>query len=423
LIFIYYLLFFIFFLILIKKKKEFIYYLPIFFIITESSFTYFSSLSFATFYRVIMILLFFYYIKDKIKFDPLSKVIIIFLIFILFETIISSEFLFSFKNTLKVILSMMMFTVGYHLINDINQYNKLIKSIHSIIILSLIFVVFGYVFKIGRPLEYTFTEGEEDIIGLLGSGGLYPGAVALSILPISINLIKKRSQRVIFVFLSIIFYIFILLNVRRTAIILPLIGFFVIIIFNEIKFKFLINIILIFLILLIMSPFYKETLIQRIEIRNKQRENELTSAKFYEKEQRYLENIILIQEIFSSSDPINALFGINNNIFANNVKNNKIIGRLYHSDTAVLLYGGGIIGFFLYFFVIYKLFIWIFKFKTHNSLGKEYFIISLILLLQTVFIIFNGSLTLFAYKSVTYLLLGATLHMQKNIYYLEKVKK
>jgi len=404
----------IFLIILLKKKKDFIYLIPFFQVVVDASFTEFSVLGVATFYRASMILLFLIYCIKYFKKSTLVNTIYLFLFFCGLLVLNSDEFLYSFKNYAQVVLSMLMFPVGFSMIDQEWKFDKLLKSLISVIVISLIFVISGYFFKIGRSLEYTLDVGAEDVIGLLSSGGLFSSGVAIGLLPVILPLIEKDWKRKTIVILTIILYIFIILNVRRTAIIIPLIGVGISLIFMNSKKKLVVGLVTAILIFILLLPTFEDILISRIDLRESQRNNEMFTGNFYQNEQRYWENIILFDKILKFNDPKRDLFGIDNNIFAEHIMNNQIVTRMYHTDIAKLLYGTGLLGLLLYFIIIIGLLVTAFKYKDKKF--NKYFLTSFILTIITIFVIFNGSLNLITFRSIIFLVLGASVGMQMRTY-------
>lgn len=225
-----------------RMKREFIYYIPIFNVLADVSFNYFEALSAPSVLRAVVLMLFLLmFWKQLVRMDVLRSMYLFFF-YILIVMMFSKELLVSFKTAAQVILSMSVFIAGYSYINNFRRYRKLLESLVWVIIAGFIAAVVGYIFDIGRTLEYTAgTEykGEPEFIGLLGSGGLYGPALALALLPIIIqNRFRKIPPWLLWA-VSAGLYIFIILNVRRTAILIPIIGFVSILIFYRTQTKML----------------------------------------------------------------------------------------------------------------------------------------------------------------------------------------
>jgi len=423
----FYVVFIVFLIYLLERNKDFIYVFPMFQVVVDASFSYFPVLSFATFYRAAMLIIFVLYFIKYIRPAPIANNIYAFLILSGILAVGSQELLYSLKAYSQVFLSMIMFPIGLYFINTDKKYDKLINSLVPVIYISLAFILMGYLFHAGKSLEYSSIEGEEDIIGLLGSGGLYSAGIGLGLLPIILPQMTNRWKKRALIIAAVIQYIFILLNVRRTAIIIPLIGILVAILYMKRNPKLIIGLVSAILLFIILLPFYEGILIQRIGIREQQRQNKFLTSDFYKQEARYKENISLFGEYLEFAHPLNDLLALNNNAFAENIKNSKSVSRMYHTDTAKLLYGTGIVGLLLYLLIILKAFEVIFKYRRKGAKNNKYFITSLSLLLIILFVTFNGSITLIAFRSILFLILGASTGMQRRTYikylYLTKIYK
>lgn len=317
----------------------------------------------------------------------------------------TTEFWYSFRAVTQVILSMSMLLAGYIYCNDYYRLQKLIKSFLWIIPLGVVATTLGYVFGIGKLLEYTATEefGGGEKVGLLGSAGLYGPAIGLGLLPI---ILKKRLypfKRWLFLSLCVILFIFILLNVRRTAILIPIAGLLSFLLFSEARFKTFRILLLAAVVLSLSFPLYSGLLEKRFKVREEEGRFE---KSFYKTEDRYSENIEMLKSIYNFKEPVKVLFGIGNNIFAEHIKEGKTTGRMYHSDSARLFYGEGILGLILYFLVYVQILYKIIRIpKTAYLSDIKAGAMSLWFI--SVFVSLNGSIVLITFRSINFLLLGA----------------
>jgi hypothetical protein len=410
---------FIFFIVAIvlvlKMKREFIYFIPIFNVLADVSFNYFEAFSAPTILRAAVLMLFILMFREQlVKMDVLRSMYLFFL-YITVIMLFSDEILLSFKSVVQVILSMSVFIAGYKYITVYQRYRRLLEALVWIIITGLIAASVGYIFNIGRALEYTAgTEykGEPEIIGLLGSGGLYGPALALALLPLIIQNRKKNMPLWFLWLISAGLYIFIILNVRRTAILIPIIGFVSYLIFSRAQVRVIRYLILFSVTLAILAPVYRPLLEKRIEARAERGRFE---KGFMKTESRYIENLRLFQQIREFDEPMAIITGIGHNIFAEHIENGKIVRRMYHSDTAKLAYGAGLIGLLLYFVVYGQLLYMILKIPRIRVLN-QYRAGALTLWTISFFVSFNGSISLITFRTMSFLLLGAFLGMARTVY-------
>ncbi|MDF1549849.1 MAG: hypothetical protein P1P88_18625 [Bacteroidales bacterium] len=302
--------------------------------------------------------------------------------------------------------------LGFFYFDSTEKLNKLSKVLIISLFASSLFTFLGYAFGIGRVLEYTiFSEKlEEESVGLLGSSGLYSAAFIIGVFPFVISFINKKWMKWIGISLAVITFVFILLNVRRTAIAIPIIGLTIYTLYIPNKGKVISSLTAAGLLLLLLSPLYADKLFERFTYRQEQGRFE---KDFYKTEGRYLETTIVFEEVFSLSDPFLLLFG--ERIFASGWKKGERLPRMLHSDVAVLLYGTGIIGFINYLLIYTKLFKIIpLKFSKNkvisHLIGSFYAVIFISILASL-----NGSLQLVSLRSLIFLFIGIIIR-QYQIY-------
>ncbi len=410
-----YLFFFLVLILVYRLKREFIYYVPIFNVLADISFNYFEAFSAPSILRAVVLLFFLMMFRDQLIKMDLIKSMYLFFFYLIIIMLFSREFRTSLKVVMQVILSMSVFIVAYKYIIVYQRYKRLLEALVWVIVVGFVAAAVGYIFNVGQTLEYTTDndyKGEPEFIGLLGSGGLYGPALALALLPlIKQNNCRNIPQLLLWVF-SVGLYILIILNVRRTAILIPIIGFTTYLIFSRRQIKVLTYLVLLSVTLALLGPLYQPLLEKRIAVRVQQGRFE---KGFVKTESRYTENIEMLREIRVFKNPVTIISGIGHNIFAEHVKDGKIVRRMYHSDTAKLAYGTGLIGLLLYFLIYGQLLYMIIKIPKHKVFD-EYRAGAFTLLVISIFVSFNGSITLVTFRTMTFLLLGALLGMANAIY-------
>lgn len=326
----------------------------------------------------------------------------------------SSEMAYSIKGSFQAILSMSFFLVGYGLVNNYKRYEKLMRALFWVILFSVIVTALGYLFGIGKDLEYTLDksyDGAPESVGLLGSGGLYTPAMLLALYPILSKLNFGLLKRWVLYGSMFLLYIFVLLNVRRTAISIPIIGLMGFLLYSNFRRKILQYMLFGGVLLVVTFPLYGGYFMRRFDLRESKGR---FTENFYKTEERYRENVDLTESITTFKEPLKVLFGFGNNIFAEAAENGHLVRRMYHSDTAKLFYGVGLFGIALYFSVFIRLFYEIIKIPSRGiliSLKSAAMGLFLILLLVSI----NGSILLITFRAVTLLLLGSFMGFAKTI--------
>lgn len=414
-----YTVFIVYAVILILRKADFIFYIPVFHVIVDISFFYLGPGSLATYYRGMIVLVFFYFILRRFKYNfPLKDIIFLFLAFTALLVLQSEELLYSLKGYTQVLFSMLMLPAGYLLIDSNRKLLRLNRQFILIIYVSVFITAIGYIFNIGKNFNY---GEDEQKIGLLGSAGLYTGAVCIALLPMLLGSLRKQWMRIATYAASILLFIFILLNVRRTAIMIPFVGLVAFIFTTEKKFTYLTYVLVTVLVIAASSFWYGDKLRERIEFREEAGRFE---SDFYKTEGRYLEIVNLSKEAFSFSDPLASIIGFGHNIYAEHIRDSKIVRRMYHTDFGRLLYGSGILGLILYLLFTVKLFLL-------ADLGEKTRMVSIKRLKSMIFalavinlaLMVNGSLNLITLKSAIFLYTGALLRIYHISLRKEKQKK
>jgi len=410
----YYLFFAVSTYLLIRSKSEFIYLIPLFNVISDTSFNYFLGFSAPTFLRAGILTLFLIYAYPYYKGKTIGKPFYWFFLYVIIMTISSGEFAYSLKGSYQVIVSMALFMTGYGLINCYSRLKRLMKALYWVIIFSVVITALGYLFNIGQALEYTTDstyEGGPENVGLLGSGGLYTPAVLLILFPFFLKMHFGLMKKWVLYASMLILYIFIILNVRRTAILIPIVGSIGFLLYSNFRRKYIQYLLIGGSLLILLFPLYSSYFMRRYEARENSGRFE---EDFYKTEARYIENVEMVESITTFKEPFKVLFGVGNNIFAEHVENNEIARRMFHSDSAKLFYGVGLFGIFLYLAIFVRLIWEILKIPARGIL-KDLKSAALGLVLILLFVSLNGSVNLITFRSVTFLLLGSFIGFAHSI--------
>jgi hypothetical protein len=392
------------------KRRAFIFLLLPFNIIMDMSFNYFETLSLVTYFRALVLLtVIVLYFRSFYKYR-FFRPLYLFLAYALILLPFTDNFFYSFKFYTQVFLTMMMFPVGYVAINSLRKMEQLNKSMIFIIIISAIVTIAGYAFGIGFSFDYSEEEGA---VGLLGSAGLYAAGLAIVALPVIIpDYTKNRKFMLATIYLfALIDFILILLNVRRTAILIPMVGLLTYFVFSPRKGYLLIGLVVSLGILILITPIYKSTFMRRFEIRQEEGRFE---KDFYENESRYLFTQEIFREVFSFKDPQKSIFG--KDIFGSSWEGEERADRMLHADHNVLLDGAGIVGFLLYLYFYVEVIRMIRrKVPTRNPRILRYRSLAWSLIAVSVMVSLNGSLSLVSYRAILFLYLGASIGLYRNL--------
>lgn len=391
---------------LLRKRVEFIYWIPFLNLGIDMSLTYYSGFTTPAFVRAIIYTIFFIYSFKYVKFNGITIRLYIFFAILFFVFLFSQEKAYSFKNIIQVVFSMLMFVVSFYYINTEERLKKLVDTFFWILLISVIATGVGYAFGVGRVFDYQSKHDEEEqIIGLLGSAGLYLPGVILGIMPIIFKFKISRFQRLLYPFISFVLFVFCLLTVRRTVILIPVTGLLAYLFFERNSQKIIKYFVFSISIIILTFPLYQDTLIKRFEFRSSKGRFD---KDFYKTENRYIENIYLFEQLNEFEDPIRILTGIGNNIFAENITDGEISGRMFHTDIAKLFYGVGIVGILIYISIYFKIF-YLIKRAPVDSFTKDFKYALYGLFFISIFVSINGSLNLVSFRSMNFMLIGSFL--------------
>jgi len=401
---------------MIRLKWKFIFILPLFNLIADMTFTFFSGYSEPTLIRAGINLLFLFYTVGHEQLGKLRIRMYIFFVWILILLILSEEFKLSLRVAAQIIISMSMLFAGYTIFMFHEGFERFINYLKYIIYISIIATLFGYLFNIGRTLEYTLHNpagvGPENV-GLLGSGSMYVPGVVLGLLPLVLKNQKKRIDKVLLLGASILLFILILLNVRRTAIIIPFLGLFGFFLYAPPRFRLRITyyVAVGVLVLIFSYPLYSDILNRRMDIR---REEGRLEMDFYKTEQRYTDNQNMINAIINFKEPLKVMTGIGNSLFVDIYSYGNEAYRMIHADIPKIFYSLGLVGVISYLLIYVSIFKAILSVRNEGllkDLKAGCFGLFLISFLMSI----NGSITLFSFRAFTFLLMGSFLGYSQKL--------
>jgi len=361
---------------------------------------YFTIGAFRTLILLILILL----LSGNIKYRRTAIFIFIFLFYLVFLISLSSNSSHSFNEFLKVAISLLMFPIGYHLLNNKNLIKKLNTYLFLGVGVIILQIVISQIFKLG------VSEYLEDSLYL--GGGLvqitYTLALFVIMSPIIIPLIKNKNEKYLYLIFILLSTTVTLLILRRISIAAILVGYVVYLILSDHKFRVLKYGLLTVLLLSVTFPIYGNLFKDRLQSRVETVPPMMEAA-------RLLETFLVINEINENSLS-QALFG--KDLFSSNTYFKKkqnyflILGRdrQLHVDYNIILHGAGIIGLFLYILIYLNLFMeGLKKRKSHTYLHREIKAVFWSIYTVTLIMSLSGSISSIGFRSDAFLYMGALL--------------
>lgn len=257
-------------------------------------------------------------------------------------SLISTDLVASFLNTLKIIIPIFTILIGYHFFDTKEKIKHLAKSMKYVLIIVLINLVLSTIFGLGSS-RYT-EEGEEETF-YMGQLSDHWNMFTYSILSVPILLHFETKKGKIYVsILAFLNAILILLSIKRIAL-AGLIGGGLINAYLTLKANVILKYSLIGLTVMVLSyPIYGGMLNERFEARADRFEE-----GSMEKESRYLETFYVWGDAFSFKPLNKSLFGMEAFNSAGTYAGGKFGDRQLHVDYNNILNTIGIVGLLIYF--------------------------------------------------------------------------
>jgi len=402
---------------IIKYKSRFIYAYLVFNIIIDVSLGFIEvEMQLVAISRALISLLFIFivYVDSKGKLFHGSFIILVYLIYLLVLVPFSSNILVSFSSYLKVVLTISMFPLGLFYFDSIIKLRKLNVAVIWVMFFIFVNFLFANVFGIGSN---PYGGGIEFYVGNIKLSAINTPVYALLILT-SIFQVNGKNHKKWSVIFAIPSLIFLILSLKRISLVALAFGILIILFYSRHKSKYIKWALIIFVIIISLSPFYIDILEQQIEARGQR-----LNIEIIEKESRYFETLNVIEEIIYGRDIKKTLFGkeIFNSVgfYASRFSN-----RPLHVDYNILLYGTGTIGVFLYLLVYLTIFFQFRKIKNRllknvsNYQGKEIYYILMPLFYAifwgTLIISISGGMLGITHRTLSFLYMGAIIGILKS---------
>lgn len=331
----------------------------------------------------------------------------------------STDILSTSINYLLFFIALSLLVLSFKITTNYKDIALLNKSlIYSLVI--VIVSIFSYSYLNIGINPYGGSEYYSP--GIFVQNRIYPASFILVISPIFFIQFRKKIYKILLVILICATVILLIINLRRSAILIPLIGLSIFTIGYKQKVKFVFEIIILFTFLMILYPLYGNILEEQYYGRSALFHEDLDEG--LENERRYQEFLIVADEVLiSPSSAFRFLFG--KELFnSTGHYNNGLWGeRPIHVDFNIILHGSGIIGLILYLSIFYKIYITYRKNKIktlrNESLRKMY-LVFLSLFMGLLIISFSGGLLSFSYRSIVFIYMGSLLSIIVKQYRLKK---
>lgn len=329
-----------------RQQYKFVLSIPIINIIADSIQNYFQSSFVSPGYLRAMIIIGFILIhfKDFYRKSAINNLILFSLIYYFILSLFSSDFIYTQKVYFVFLIACLMFPIGYYYFSELDKLKKLLRIMSWILGISIIFLVISNLFGLGSS-DY--------LEGLFFGAGTVNITKAMMILilmyPIIIRFENNKKLRILHTIILIVAIIFVLIGIKRSAILGLFVGYFAYFFLTPYKTGFTKALFVVSIILFLTSPLYFDTMAQRVEARRVEGAFNLSQAE--EEEARAIE----IRKVLIAFDEGNLSYKLFGAELFNSMAYFKT-KRMLHTDYATMFAGAGIIGFIFFILIYYLIF-------------------------------------------------------------------
>lgn len=375
-------------------------------------------------FNIVVILYLFRYFS---KMDSISRVTILFVIYLFILSLFSSNLLLSLTMTVKASIGLLVFLVGRQFFNTSFQFHKLLRYYKYLYIILILSIIFSNITGLG-DIGY---GDEEDISSTFLFGGIGVAITKLLIIPILITPvylfnIRQKSKRQIIMLLIFAGVVLTIIAFKRSSTLALIAGALVYMLFMK-KSKIVAPIVYFILMAFVTLPLYQDIVFKSYHERESQLYYVSKEAGSIEKEGRYWETLNVIDGM-KKDNLAHTIFGSE----PFNEFDYFKVDRMLHIDYNVILNGSGVLGLFIFVLIHYLILkkAWYFYKRTRNAYLKMISISVISLTVFAIFISLGGSIRSFDFRGPIFLYLGAAIgyleheHFRQNsLNYISKRRK
>ena len=350
-------------------------------------------------------LLVFFLIKynQNNKFFSMS---IIFSVYVLITCLFSSDILRSLSISLKIIISILSFSIGFGYFNSFSR----LKILNHANLVVLVILLFNFILSTLFGIGYDTYTGEDDFLAgnLSDSWNIFTYSLMASpLLLLQFN--KQNTKKILIQSLLFTNLIIMVLSLKRIAVIGVLVGGLIYGYFNFNLFKHIKTVFIVLIVLISTFPIYQDTLLKRFDSRS-----DRFQKGALEEEARYMETGFVWSEIARFENPIKVLFGLEGFNSVGNYADGKFGDRNLHIDYNLIANTVGIVGLILYIMIFVQLVLKFYSFKIASEKIPEILYKPLkglfwAMILTQFVTSFSGQMYLTTFRMIIFIYLGAIL--------------
>jgi hypothetical protein len=288
-----------------------------------------------------------WYMLSKYKSSIITLPTILFSIYLFVLCWFSAEQSTSLYIYNKVVITSLMFVVGFQTFNQPDKFFWLLRVIMVSLFIMELYFLYSNFSGLGRK---TYLD-DSVLFGESGVNLTKAMVIFLLIVPIFLRVETNQRLKVIVLVLFFLGILIVFLGMKRSAILAMGFGFLIYVLLTPYKSRLIQFLPVVLIIVLVASPFYLPIIEKRFESRQQRVSMSYKQLQESETEGRMLEVQFTVEESLDAGID-RLLFGFD--IFLK--KDFKGHKRMLHVDYMNMLGGAGVIGLFFFVFIYFKIF-------------------------------------------------------------------
>jgi len=398
-----------------KLERNIIYSLPIvsiFFEIVKSFIGSGTQIMSVRNYLVFLIILFFVikYFKQAVQ---LNIFLIIIVVYFLAVLIAQGARLDEYNELIQFFDSKMLILVGFAITSSYDHFKELNKRLLiTNVLFTVSIIIFGSL-GIGKD-QYGAESGFRT--GAFTFSAIYIGSFLLLTYPVQFKDLKSRFAKMSLILLGVVTFIVLVLSVRRSAIVIVLIGAMVFIYLYRAHIKkIVLNTMAVIILVILAYPLYEAPLNKQLATRSDVF-NDKGVGKNLQEETRLEESIAVYNERIRNPDPLVFFFGKHLFNSSGNYDGGIHGIRPLHLDTNIVLHGAGLVGLVIFLSIYARLFYKYVVLKTRLDLpnDKNFTGVFISMFLSHLFLMISGGMVTITFNMISSLYMGGILGLYRS---------
>jgi hypothetical protein len=363
---------------------------------------------------IFFFIIFGYLIFMNNKFNKVTWFVLFYCFFIVIQVLASTDLFNSARVSFKILLTLLMFPFGYYAINNWDRLKILNRSILFAGILFIGNFVISQYYGLGVS---DYTKSDDFLLGSLSDSW---NNIVYILLVTPLIMITEHKKRIFIGLIMISLFLLMIIGLKRVAILVTLSGFvFYAFSIYKVSIKNLIKSIMVFFVIYIVIAVNFDLIENRIDARGDKMQPDVVEV--LSNEGRFLETIVVWNEVISMQDPIKVWLGFEAFNSVGNYGEGSFGERQLHIDYNNIVNTTGLVGLLLYFLIF--LLIYQQKQQIKNRMGRLSGSQKVLLAVFTVLFFgqfltsFGGQMYAVTFRSIIFLYLGAILGLLSKYAY------